>query len=251
MQRVRHMTATCYTRPFTFFFSVLASYRRVRVSALDVAPTWLSFLQFANSNCVLVFIKLSSAMVTTYSDFFSSGLHAPSHAHNNTHPPSPPGLPSSPGMTQSPFSTSIDEDSDVENLDFVLDLNSARGGGRSRSGSVASARHHAQRPRLRKRRSSLTVSTSPIKMIKSPQRNASNALLLQQRLPAGSLGCSCSGSLSFFSLSGLLTAADMSDSTSIASQNLRDRTRSGGVGSSNMFWYTLPSSTASADLTSD
>lgn len=190
-------------------------------------------------------------MVTTYSDFFSSGLHAPSHAHNNTHPPSPPGLPSSPGMTQSPFSTSIDEDSDVENFDFVLDLNSARGGGRSRSGSVASARHHVQRPRLRKRRSSLTVSTSPIKMIKSPQRNASNALLLQQRLPAGSLGCSCSGSLSFFSLSGLLTAADMSDSTSIASQNLRDRTRSGGVGSSNMFWYTLPSSTASADLTSD
>jgi len=182
-------------------------------------------------------------MPTTYSEFFSSGLLALSRAHNKTHSPPSPAFLSSPDVTQAPFS--MDQDSDVENLDITLDVNSARtsiptaDNGRSRSECVGSTRQHAQRPRLRKRRSSITVSTSPMNMIKSPQRNASNALLLQQRLPqTGSLDCSCSGNLGSLGLDQLSTTAGRSDDSSFASQSLA-RMRSGSVGSSTLPRYVL------------
>jgi len=177
-------------------------------------------------------------MPTTYSDFFSSGLSASSHTHNKTYSPPSPDFLSSPDVTHGPFST--DEDSDVENLDITLDVSSARrpvpttDRGKSRSVCVGSTRQNAQRPCLRKRRSSLTISTSPMNMIKSPQRNANNALLLQQRLPqTGSLGCSCNGSSGFLGLGGLSTTTDRSDDSSVGSQNLA-RMRSGSVGSSTL-----------------
>ena len=176
-------------------------------------------------------------MSTIYSDFFSSGLSASSHTHNKTHSPPSPGFLSSPDVTHGPFS--MGEDSDVENLDITLDTNSARGpmpttdNGKSRSAYVGSTRQNVQRPRLRKRRSSLTTSISPMNMIKSPQRNANNALLFQQRLPqTGSFGCSCNESLGFLDPDGLSTTADRSDDSSVASQNLFARMRSGSVGSS-------------------
>jgi len=193
----------------------------------------LSNFYNSDSNCTLL---LPSAMSTTYSDFFSSGLSASSHAHNKTHSPPSPGFLSSPDVTHGPLS--MDEDSDVENLDITLDVNSARGpmpttdSGKSRSVYVGSTRQNAQRPHLRRRRSSLTYSASPMNMIKSPQRSASHAFLFQQRLPqTGSLGYSCNESSGYLGSDGLSTTADRSDDSSVASQNLFSRMRSGSVGS--------------------
>ncbi|KAJ3562632.1 hypothetical protein NP233_g9454 [Leucocoprinus birnbaumii] len=204
--------------------------------------------------------NLPSTMATTYSAFFSSGLLAPPTLYSKTGtPPSSPGLlpsspgfaPLSPGVTRGSSPTPMDDDSDIEDLDITMDVDSTRAitptpssaGGRSRSGSVASTVQQAPRPRLRRRRSSINVATSPMNAIKSPQRNAGNALHLQQRIPplptTNSVGRSRSGSLSFLGL-GAPSSADSSDAPKVASQSISlfGRMRSGSIGSSsitNMF----------------
>lgn len=141
----------------------------------------------------------------------------------------------------------MEDDSDIEDLDITMDADSARvpmavatsAGGRSRSGSVASTVHQGQRPRLRKRRSSVNIGTSPMNAIKSPQRNAGNALHVQQRLPplptTGSMGRSRSGSLSFLGW-GAPSTAETCDVPNAASQNtsLFGRMRSGSIGTSSI-----------------
>ncbi|KAF9445853.1 hypothetical protein P691DRAFT_805071 [Macrolepiota fuliginosa MF-IS2] len=190
-------------------------------------------------------------MTSTYSAFFSSGLLAPPNLYPKSarSPPSSPGLlpsspgliTSSPGITRDPSPAPIGDDSDVEDLDIEMDTEGARAptptpssvGGRSRSGSIASTVQQDQKPRLRKRRSSLNVATSPMNAIKSPQRNAGNALHLQQRLPllpTGSIGRSRSGSLSFLGFGA--PPVDGGDAPNVAPQgtSLLGRMRSGSVG---------------------
>lgn len=194
-------------------------------------------------------------MTATYSAFFSSGLLAPPHLYPKSRtPPSSPGLlPSSPGLapslgvTRGSSPMPIADDSDIEDLDMNMDEDGARAltptpsctSGRSRSGSVASTIQQGQKPRLRKRRSSLNVASSPMNAIKSPQRNAGNALQLQQRL-TGSIGRSRGGSLSFLGLGA--PSSESIDGPNVASQgtSLLGRMRSGSVGGttiSNLFRY--------------
>ncbi|KAF7770255.1 hypothetical protein Agabi119p4_6229 [Agaricus bisporus var. burnettii] len=107
--------------------------------------------------------------------------------------------------------------------------------GRSRSGSGTSTIQQDQMPRLRKRRSSINIGTSPMNVIKSPQRNAENALQFQR-----SIGRSRTGSLSFLGLGSTSPSGSASDSPNVASQTSRliIRMRSGSVGGAaihNMF----------------
>lgn len=186
-------------------------------------------------------------MTTAYSAFFSSGLLAPPQLYPKSArtPPSSPGLlPSSPGLVPSPRSASpVADDSDIEDFDINMDTDEPRRfptptpssvGGRSRSGSVVSVAQHAQqaqKPRLRRRRSSINVGTSPMNVIKSPQRNAGSALQLQQRL-SGSIGRSRGGSLSFLGLGPPSTEPNSQNGQNVASQStsLLGRMRSGSVG---------------------
>jgi hypothetical protein len=98
--------------------------------------------------------------------------------------------------------------------------------GRSRSGSTTSTIQPGQKPRLRRRRSSINANTSPMNVIKSPQRNAENALQFQR-----SIGRSRAGSLSFLGLGGV-SSGPAADSPNVASQTTSfiGRMRSGSVG---------------------
>ncbi|KAG6864403.1 hypothetical protein C0993_008927, partial [Termitomyces sp. T159_Od127] len=141
--------------------------------------------------------------MTTYSAFFSSGLLAPRHAAD-----APCDYdPSSPTLSASPLSDSdIEPDTDRENTPTPENVP------RTAPGPANSQR------RLRKRRSSLTIGTSPMNAIRSPQRNASAALQLQMHLPSPPR--SRSGS---FSTAGTNNIASQSTS-------LVGRMRSGSIG---------------------
>ncbi|KAG6860004.1 hypothetical protein C0995_000648 [Termitomyces sp. Mi166 len=141
--------------------------------------------------------------MATYSAFFSSGLLA---SRNTAHPPYDYDA-SSPVLPSSPLSDSdIEPDTDRESTPTPDNI--------SRAAPVPAA----PRPRLRKRRSSLTVGTSPMNAIRSPQRNASAALQLQMHLSSPSR--SRSGSLSAMGTNNIA-----SQSTSLVG-----RMRSGSVG---------------------
>jgi len=103
----------------------------------------------------------------SYSSFFSSGLlavrHSPPPSPTCPSPDSPLILPSTPSRDIS----DIEEDS-TPTAFVYFDKSNPNGGG--------------ERPRLRKRRSSLTVATSPIAQIKSPMRNANTAVQRQNTL---------------------------------------------------------------------
>jgi hypothetical protein len=88
----------------------------------------------------------------------------------------------------------------------------------------------SQQPKLRKRRSSLTLATSPMNTIRSPTRAANNALHLQRQLYTAigpALPRSRSGSLS-----GEDATASRFSNASVASteNSLGGRLRSGSVG---------------------
>lgn len=150
--------------------------------------------------------------MTTYSDFFSSGLLAGPHMYNNKNH----SFPTSPSPSLLSVTDDLDDTSDIE-----LDR------------STTPTPHQAQaqpqpQPRLRRRRSSLTVGTSAMNLIKSPSRAAGNALNLQRHLIA-SPGRSRSGSASSVMSIGeepLRNGNIASESTS-----LLGRMRSGSVGS--------------------
>ncbi|KAJ4490431.1 hypothetical protein J3R30DRAFT_80007 [Lentinula aciculospora] len=155
--------------------------------------------------------------MTTYSAFFSSGLLAaphmyPSHSMYNSHISTHDNV--SPSMLS--ISDVLDDTSDIE-----LDR-SATPTPTNVDGQASSVLH----PRLRRRRSSLTIGTSPMNTIKSPSRAAGNALQLQRHLFT-SPGRSRSGSTSSaMSIGEEVNAGIASESTS-----WYRRMRSGSVGS--------------------
>ncbi|KAG6907492.1 hypothetical protein DXG01_008686 [Tephrocybe rancida] len=155
--------------------------------------------------------------MTTYSAFFSSGLLAPRHAASSyPHYDAP-----SPVSPSSPL-----PDSDVD-LNMDRDITPTPDSVYRPTATVTTAA--APQPRLRKRRSSLTVGTSPMNAIRSPARTAGAALQLQMHLASPSR--SRSGSLS----TTTSTTADTYNNIgmgNIASENtsLVGRMRSGSVG---------------------
>ena len=100
--------------------------------------------------------------MATYSAFFSSGLLAPRIARCTT-----PVLPSSP-MTISA--------SPADPVDRQLSLTPTPIGQTNPCPKALEAHTKAERPPMRRRRSSINVSVSPMALIKSPIRNAGAAL---------------------------------------------------------------------------
>lgn len=100
--------------------------------------------------------------MATYSTFFSSGLLAPRIARCKT-----PVLPSSPmAISASP----------VDPVDRQLTLTPTPHGQTSPCPKALEAPTNAERPRMRRRRSSINIGASPMALIKSPVRNAGAAL---------------------------------------------------------------------------
>ncbi|KAN0088315.1 hypothetical protein V8E55_005372 [Tylopilus felleus] len=100
--------------------------------------------------------------MATYSAFFSSGLLAPRVARCTT-----PVLPSSPmAIPTSP----------VDPVDRQLSLTPTSPGPASPCPKALEAPTNSERPRMRRRRSSININTSPMSLIKSPIRNAGAAL---------------------------------------------------------------------------
>ncbi|KAF5345241.1 hypothetical protein D9757_014073 [Collybiopsis confluens] len=116
--------------------------------------------------------------MTTYSSFFSSGLLAAHHAVYNNFSTRELGSGLSPSTLT--VSDSLEHTSDVE-LDRSVTptpMNIAQ------TGSSSVAQGFSAQPKLRRRRSSLTMATSPINAIKSPARSAGNAMQFQRHLYA-------------------------------------------------------------------
>ncbi|KAG6812554.1 hypothetical protein H0H87_009723 [Tephrocybe sp. NHM501043] len=160
--------------------------------------------------------------MTTYSAFFSSGLLAPRHAtHAYPYYDAPsPVLPSSPLY-----------DSDAE-LDMDREITPTPESFQRSAPAVTTSPNTvvvASQPRLRKRRSSLTICTTPMNAIRSPSRNAGAALQLQMHLPNPSR--SRSGSVSTTSSTGseMYNRIGM-DNVASESTSLVGRMRSGSVG---------------------
>ena len=123
----------------------------------------------------------------TYSAFFSSGLLAPHRSYNSTNDAAYPYY-DAPSPAAPSFPLPLDDDSDIE-----IDRSITPTGPPATSNtnmmvteipapSTTSAAAPPNRPHLRKRRSSLTVATSPMNSIKSPTRTAGAALQLQRHL---------------------------------------------------------------------
>lgn len=106
----------------------------------------------------------------SYSSFFSSGLSAIQHL---TPPPSPtqPVRPDSPIVPLTPTR----ESADITDEDPTP------------TSANPSQPFGADRPKLRKRRSSLTVNTSPLVQLKGSYRGAASAIQRQNRSRSGSV----------------------------------------------------------------
>ena len=146
---------------------------------------------------------LTVALSMSYSSFFSSGLSA---IQNFTPPPSPiqPVRPDSPIVPLTPTR----EEADIADRDTTPSaVNPYQGPG-------------IERPKLRKRRSSLTVNTSPLVQLKGSYRGATAAIQRQNR--------SRSGSINDFSQPRSLSFATEEN-------NIIGRLRSGSVGNSLKF----------------
>ncbi|KAG6810834.1 hypothetical protein H0H92_010128 [Tricholoma furcatifolium] len=133
--------------------------------------------------------------MTTYSAFFSSGLLGPNQPSDSHFYDAPSPI--------SPNAPLPDSDTEMDR-DITPTPDTVRA---------------ASQPRLRKRRSSLTIGTSPMNAIRSPARTAGAALQLQMHLPNPSR--SRSGSLS---ITGAAIANIASETTSLVG-----RMRSGSV----------------------
>ena len=139
----------------------------------------------------------------SYSSFFSSGLSA---IQNFTPPPSPTQLvrPDSPIVPLTPTREATDI---TDRGSTPTAVNPSQGFG-------------TERPKLRKRRSSLTVNTSPLVQLKGSYRGATTAIQRQNR--------SRSGSINDFSQPRSLGFATEEN-------NIIGRLRSGSVGNSLRF----------------
>ncbi|KAF8555828.1 hypothetical protein OG21DRAFT_1507184 [Imleria badia] len=117
--------------------------------------------------------------MATYSAIFSAGLLAPRVARCTT-----PVLPSSPmAISATP----------VDPVDRRLSLTPTPPGQTSPCPKALEAPANAERPRMRRRRSSINIGASPMALIKSPVRNAGVALqrtglMSPTRHRAGSVG---------------------------------------------------------------
>ncbi|KAG1803515.1 hypothetical protein EV424DRAFT_1647565 [Suillus variegatus] len=125
--------------------------------------------------------------MVTYSSFFSSGLLAPYHPRATTPAPpsSPMPIPSSP----------------MHPVDRDLSVTPTPGGNSNNVVAIPTA--NADRPRMRRRRSSMNIGANPMALIKSPTRNAGSALqrtgiMSPTRSRAGSIAESASESSSLF-----------------------------------------------------
>ena len=157
--------------------------------------------------------------MATYSAFFSSGLLAPRNDYTLPKTPGKDGsLPtaygdSSPIRPVSPLPPHSDSDTDTDD-DMDTDYASQRestptqrsvscslaasahsGSAKSTGGAPAGGPGGAPTRTLRKRRSSLTLGTSPITSIRSPSRNAGAALQFQRHLSMAPGNRSRSGSM--------------------------------------------------------
>ncbi|KAJ3799616.1 hypothetical protein GGU11DRAFT_652616, partial [Lentinula aff. detonsa] len=157
--------------------------------------------------------------MTTYSAFFSSGLLAAPHMYSS-HSVYDNRIPSHGDPSPSLLSVSdvIDDTSDLE-LDRSTTPTPTNVDGQ------ATSTHQAQHC-IRRRRSSLTVGTSPMNIIKSPSRAAGTALQLQRHLLT-SPGRSRSGSTS----SVVSIGEEVNSNIASESTSLYRRMRSGSVGS--------------------
>ena len=118
-----------------------------------------------------------------YSAFFSSGLlyntpkkRVKSSSWNAT------ALDHSPSRPSSPIPIPVDSLMDVDNDDRRSATPTPQSKTKTPMQSPQPLKIHTQQPKLRKRRSSLTLATSPINAIRSPTRTASNAFHFQRQL---------------------------------------------------------------------
>ncbi|KAF8240266.1 hypothetical protein L208DRAFT_1384742 [Tricholoma matsutake] len=152
--------------------------------------------------------------MASYSAFFSSGLLAPpSTQYKFNYDKSSPIIPSS----------SL-PDSDIE-----VDTEHEDTPTRVLPPTPQLPAQSSTRPRLRKRRSSLTIRTSPMTAIRSPTRNAGAALQLQLHLTT-SPSRSRSGSFNRANETGIYNGGGIGNIAS-ESTSLVGRMRSGSVGS--------------------
>ncbi|KAL0569050.1 hypothetical protein V5O48_012919 [Marasmius crinis-equi] len=120
-------------------------------------------------------------MSTGYSDFFSSGLLAPPVPYTRPRYDSTSSTMStmstiSNSTVTTTISDALDDASDIE--DNVFSSNRARG----TTPTPANQPPKSPKRTLRKRKSSLSVSTSPLTSLRSPNRAAENALSFQRHL---------------------------------------------------------------------
>lgn len=114
--------------------------------------------------------------MTSYSNLFSSGLLAPRQAMSGfTSTSYTPQPPSSPLISPASPGHPIDRDISLTPTQFFSSDAMSISPERS-SDWTAKALEGAQRPHLRKRRSSFSLTTSPMASLKSPTRNAGSAL---------------------------------------------------------------------------
>lgn len=192
-------------------------------------------------------------MTTAYSAFFSSGLLAPHHDFTSNMNPSmsyydvpiaSPARPSSPMPI--PGDSEIEDDTEGMDVDNESRTRRTRKSATptpgpitssistSSSSSTTGSNTHvanAPRPRLRRRKSSLTVASSPMNAIKSPARTAGAALQLQRHL--ASPVRSRSGSLNLGA--GMFGAEEGTGNVASEGTSLIGRMRSGSVGAALRF----------------
>jgi len=143
---------------------------------------------------------ITTLMTMSYSSFFSSGFELASH---HSPPSSPgPGCPDSTmiiSRTPSREITDIEEDTTPTSMGSFDKLNAT------------------ERPKLRKRRSSLTIATSPLAQIKSNTRNVDAAVQRQSIISR-----SRSGSVNEYAMEGnILLGRKRSGSIGIALRSRR------------------------------
>ena len=166
----------------------------------------------------------TSAMATTahapsgYSSIFASGLLATPRPHRHTDSGSSP-MAEDLESTPTGLKSHISEYPPSPTPSYITEMESEHS--RSRASSTASVSSFtAPPPRLRRRRSSLTVGTSVMGNIKSPLRSAGNALQRTVLMSPTGGSRSRSGSLS----------VDVNNVPQPMSASLNGRMRSGSVG---------------------
>lgn len=133
-------------------------------------PTFFLLLRPPSHRFIRTLLTVLSSLVMSYSSFFSSGLSAIQHLTPPTSPTQPvrPDSPIVP-LTPTRESTGITDEDPTPTAASV------------------SQQFGSERPKLRKRRSSLTVNTSPLVQLKGSYRGVTTAIQRQNRIRSGSV----------------------------------------------------------------